>query len=68
MTKNEELELAKKWFDSIPKNVFNSYIDNGDLYIVIDKDDEFHIQVSYAEISYRAEQFANIEKTLITRY
>jgi len=68
MTKNEELELAKKWFDSIPKNVYNSYIDNGDLYIVIDKDDEWHIQVSNAEVSYRAEQFVSINDTLITRY
>ena len=68
MTKNEELELAKKWFDSIPKNVYNSYIDNGDLYIVIDKDDEWHIQVSNAEVSYRAEQFASINDTLITIY
>ena len=68
MNKKEELELAKKWFDSIPKNVYNSYIDNGDLYIVIDKNDEWHIQVSNAEVSYRAEQFASINDTLITRY
>jgi hypothetical protein len=68
MTKNEELELAKRWFDSIPKNVYNSYIDNGDLYIVIDRDDEWHIQVSSAEVSYRAELFSNIEEKLITRY
>jgi hypothetical protein len=62
MTKNEELELAKRWFDSIPKNVYNSYIDNDSLYIVIDKNDEWHIQVSYAEVCYRAELFANIIK------
>jgi hypothetical protein len=67
MTKNEELELAKRWFDSIP-NVYNSYIDNEELYIVIDKNDEYHIQVSSAEVSYRAELFSNIEEKLITRY
>ncbi len=60
MNKNEELELAKRWFDSILKNVYNSYIDNDSLYIVIDEDDEYHIQVSYAEVSHRAEQFAEI--------
>ena len=60
MTYQEELELAKRWFDSIPKNVYNSYIDNDSLYIVIDKDDEWHIQVSSAEVSYRAELFKNI--------
>jgi DNA polymerase elongation subunit (family B) len=60
MNKNEKLELAKRWFDSIPKNVYNSYIDNDSLYIVIDEDDEYHIQVSYAEVSHRAEQFAEI--------
>jgi hypothetical protein len=57
MSKIEELQLAKRWFDSIPKNVYNSYIDNDELYIVIDENDEYHIQVSYAEVSYRAEQF-----------
>jgi hypothetical protein len=67
MNKNEELELAKKWFDSIPKNVYNSYIFDGDLYIVIDKKDEYHIQVSSSEVSYRAEQFLNPKK-LIDRY
>jgi hypothetical protein len=62
MTKNEELELAKRWFDSIPKNVYDSYIDNENLYVVIDPDNECHIQVSYAEVCYRAELFANIIK------
>ena len=60
MSKNEELELAKRWFDSIPKNVYNSYINNEELYIVIDEDNEWNIQVSSAEVSYRAEQFAGI--------
>lgn len=60
MSKNEELELAKRWFDSIPKNVYNSYVDNDSLYIVIDNEDEYHIQVSSAEISYRANQFYQI--------
>jgi hypothetical protein len=68
MDTNEELELAKRWFDSIPKNVYNSYIDNGDLYIVIDKNDEYHIQVSASEVSYRAEQFASGNDTLVIRY
>jgi hypothetical protein len=62
MNKNEELELAKRWFESIPKNVYNSYIDDDSLYIVIDENDECHIQVSYAEVCYRAELFANIIK------
>ena len=60
MTKNEKLELAKRWFDSIPKNVYNSYIDNDNLYIVIDAEDEWHIQISDAEVFYRAELFSNI--------
>lgn len=60
MSKNEELELAKRWFDSIPKNVYNSYINNEELYIVIDEDNEWHIQVSSAEVSYRADQFYQI--------
>lgn len=67
MNKTEELILAKKWFDSKTKNVYNSYIDDGDLYIVIDPDDELHIQVSNAEVTYRAELFASNNKTLITR-
>lgn len=67
MNKTEELILAKKWFDSKTKNVYNSYIDDGDLYIVIDTDDELHIQVSNAEVTYRAELFASNNKTLITR-
>jgi DNA polymerase elongation subunit (family B) len=62
MSKKEELQLAKRWFDTIPKNVYFSYIDNDELYIVINEDDEYHIQVSYAEVSYRAEQFAEIIK------
>ena len=60
MNKNEELELAQRWFESIPSNVYRAYITNDDLYIVIDENDEYHIQVSYAEVSYRAEQFAEI--------
>lgn len=60
MTKNKELELAKRWFDSIPQGICDSYIDNGELYIVIDRDNEFHIQVSYAEVSHRAELFSEI--------
>jgi len=67
MNKTEELILAKKWFDSKTKNVYSSYIDDGDLYIVIDTDDELHIQVSNAEVTYRAELFASNNKTLITR-
>jgi hypothetical protein len=67
MTKNEELELAKSWFDNIP-NVYNSYIDNEELYIVIDENDEYHIQVSSAEVSYRAELFSSTTNGLITRY
>ena len=67
MTKNEELELAKSWFDNIP-NVYNSYIDNEELYIVIDENDEYHIQVSSAEVSYRAELFSSTTNELITRY
>jgi hypothetical protein len=62
MTKNEELELAKRWFDSIPKNVYSSYIDDESLYIVIDENDEYHIQISYSEVTYRAELFLNIIK------
>lgn len=60
MNKNEELELAQRWFQSIPPNVFGAYIANDDLYIIIDENDEYHIQVSYAEVSYRAEQFAEL--------
>lgn len=60
MNKKEELELAQRWFETIHPNVFCAYIDNEDLYIIIDEDDEYHIQVSYAEISHRAEQFAEI--------
>ena len=68
MTNNQELELAKRWFDSIPKNVYNSYIYDESLYIVIDENDEYHIQVSNSEVIYRAELFLNIENKLITRY
>ena len=68
MTKNEELELAKRWFNSIPQGIYDSYIDNGELYIVIDENDEYHIQVSSAEVSYRAELFSSTTNELITRY
>jgi len=60
MNKQQELELAKRWFDSIPKNVYSSYIDDESLYIVIDENDEYHIQVSYSEVIYRADLFAGI--------
>jgi hypothetical protein len=63
MNKNEELELAKKWFDSKPKYIYDSYIYEGDLFIVIDPDDELHIQVSASEVANRAEQFASGENT-----
>ena len=60
MGKNEELELANRWFNSIPQGIYDSYIHNGELYIVIDRDNEYHIQISSAEVSYRAELFAEI--------
>jgi hypothetical protein len=60
MDKNEELELAKKWFDNKPKYIYDSYIYEGDLFIVIDPDDELHIQVSASEVANRAEQFAEL--------
>jgi hypothetical protein len=60
MSKIEELKLAQRLFESIHPNVFLAYICNDDLYIVIDEDDEYHIQVSYAEVSHRAGQFAEI--------
>jgi hypothetical protein len=60
MNKIKELELAQRWFESIPPNVSRAYIANDDLYIIIDENDEYHIQVSYAEVCHRAEQFAEL--------
>ena len=37
MNKKEELHLAQRWFESIPSNIYRSYVTNDELYIVIDE-------------------------------
>ena len=47
----KNLEYAKKWFEL---NNLKTFIDDGSLYITIDA---FDIQISAAEVYYRAELF-----------
>lgn len=60
MNTKEELELAQRWYETIHPNIFCAYIDYDDLYIIIDENDEYHIQVSSKEIKHRANLFAEI--------
>jgi len=60
MTEIKKLELAQRWFESIHPSVLYAYVDNNNLYIVIDKDEEYSIQVSDMEVNLRSEQFLNI--------
>jgi len=51
----KNFEYAKKWFEL---NNIKSFVDDGSLYITIDS---FDIQVSTAEMNYRAELFLESE-------
>lgn len=51
----KNLEYAKKWFDL---NNVQTFIDDSSLYITIDT---FDIQLSTAEVNYRAELFLESE-------